>query len=268
MKFPTLEFSNSDFTPPGIHLITVKSPAIDGRADISVFIPQIASTSPLPLVTLLHGVYGSHWAWLFKAGAHQVLLRLIEEEGLPPMALAMPSDGLLGDGSGYLRHTHADYRTWVVKEVPAAVSQLEPRIIGSPRFLCGLSMGGYGALRLGALFADHFSALSAHSSVTNASDLNSFLLKDSKPFSLDDHDPLDVAACLKANAAHLPPLRFDCGVEDPLIDSNRRLHNDLETAGIPHIYQEFPGGHTWDYWSEHLADSLRFFATTLAKPVL
>jgi putative tributyrin esterase len=266
VNFPTIEFSDSNFTPPGFHLITVKSPAIRGRADISVFIPQVEPTTPLPLVTLLHGVYGSHWAWLFKAGAHEVMLRLIKEENLPPMALAMPSDGLLGDGSGYLHHVDADYRAWIVEEVPAAVSQLDSRIENAPRFLCGLSMGGYGTLRLGALYPNHFSALSAHSSVTDASDLNSFLLPDSKPLNLDESDPLDVLTCLKANAATLPPFRFDCGVDDPLISSNRRLHNELNTAGIPHSYQEFSGGHSWDYWSKHLADSLRFFAATLSTP--
>jgi len=33
--------------------------------------------------------------------------------------------------------------------------------------------------------------------------------------------------------------------------------------GIPHEYEEFPGGHTWDYWERHLQDTLRFFARSL-----
>ena len=152
MNFPTIECSNPAYSPPGIHFITVKSPALNHRADISVFVPPNLSDAPLPLVTLLHGVYGSHWAWLFKAGAHEVLMRLIKDEGLPPMALAMPSDGLWGDGSGYLRHFDADYPTWIIDEVPAAVAKLDPRTEHAPRFLCGLSMGGYGTLRLGALY--------------------------------------------------------------------------------------------------------------------
>jgi enterochelin esterase-like enzyme len=263
VNFPTIECSNPAYSPPGIHFITVKSPALNHRADISVFVPPNLSDAPLPLVTLLHGVYGSHWAWLFKAGAHEVLLRLIKEESLPPMALAMPSDGLWGDGSGYLRHFDADYPTWIIDEVPAAVAKLDPRTEHAPKFLCGLSMGGYGTLRLGALYPDRFCALSAHSSVTNATDLHSFFTQNSNPFNLHEDHPLEALACLKTNASRLPPFRFDCGIDDPLIASNRQLHLELDAAGIPHTYQEFAGDHSWDYWREHLADSLHFFAKSL-----
>lgn len=263
VNFPSIELSNPEYTPDGFHFITVKSPALNRRADISVFIPGSESTEPLPLVTLLHGVYGSHWAWLFNAGAHQVLTHLIENEGLPRMALAMPSDGLWGDGSGYLRHEDSDYRTWIVNEVPAAVAHLAPNIKRMPHFLCGLSMGGYGTLRIGALHPASFAALSAHSSVTNLGDLQSFVLSGTHPFHLSENEPLDALNCLLANASSLPPFRFDCGADDPLLESNRSLHSNLDAAGIPHVYEEFAGGHTWKYWREHLSDSLRFFAQTL-----
>jgi len=65
---------------------------------------------------------------------------------------------------------------------------------------------------------------------------------------------------IKYNASRLPPLRFDCGVDDPLIEVNRSLHRELEAAGIPHEYKEFPGGHSWDYWILHLRDTLRFIS--------
>ncbi len=265
MTFSTLELSDPGLTPPGFHFITVKSPALRRRADISVFIPPGAADAakPLPLVTLLHGVYGSHWAWLFKGGAHEALTRLMADEGLPPMALAMPSDGLWGDGSGYFRHREADYRAWIVDEVPAAVAQVKPEAAGAPRFLCGLSMGGYGALRLGALHADRYAALSAHSSVTDAADLQNFILESSGPYDLAEDAPLHLLDCLTANASRLPPFRFDCGTEDMLLPANRQLHEALERAGVPHGYEEFPGDHAWDYWHEHLADSLRFFAGVL-----
>jgi enterochelin esterase-like enzyme len=33
---------------------------------------------------------------------------------------------------------------------------------------------------------------------------------------------------------------------------------------IPHAYQEFPGGHDWPYWSEHIRETLAFCKTVLA----
>jgi enterochelin esterase-like enzyme len=262
--FRTIEISNPADTPAGVHFITVKSPALKRRADISVYVPPGATAQQLPLVLLLHGVYGSHWAWLFKGGAHRVLERLMRDEALPPMALAMPSDGLWGDGSGYLRHSSADYARWIVEEVPAAAALVEPRCAAAPRFICGLSMGGYGALRLGALHPEQFAAISAHSSITDVAQMQGFVEETTEQFDLADDRPLQVIACMKMNAHRLPPVRFDCGTQDELIEYNRTLHRELTEAGVPHGYQEFPGAHTWDYWHEHLADSLRFFAGQLS----
>ena len=59
-------------------------------------------------------------------------------------------------------------------------------------------------------------------------------------------------------SARLPPLRFDCGANDPLLAGNRALHAALDARGIGHQYEEFAGGHDWLYWRLHLADSLRF----------
>jgi S-formylglutathione hydrolase FrmB len=70
---------------------------------------------------------------------------------------------------------------------------------------------------------------------------------------------------LKHNRDRLPPLRFDCGTEDQLIEHNRELSRGLEEAGIAHTYEEFPGAHSWPYWETHLAYMLRFFAAQLRK---
>lgn len=263
MPFRTIEISESSFAPPGVSFVTVKSTALKRRADLSLYVPPETSAKSLPLVILLHGVYGSHWAWLFKGGAHQVLDRLIKEENLPPMMLAMPSDGLWGDGSGYARHADADYHRWIVEEVPAAAALVDPRVNRAPQFIAGLSMGGYGAMRLGALHPEKFGAISAHSSCTDIAHMQGFVEETTAQFDLKEEPPLSVIECMKLNASRLPPLRFDCGSEDILIEHNRLLHQQLDQEGIPHEYEEFSGGHTWEYWHEHLAESLRFFSKVL-----
>lgn len=266
MPFHTVELSDPAYTPPGMHFVTVKSAALKRRADLTCYVPPSAnSATSLPLVILLHGIYGSHWAWLFKGGAHRVLDRLIAEENLPPMMLAVPSDGLWGDGSGYVKHDSADYAAWIVEEVPEAAALVDARCVGLPRFLTGLSMGGYGALRLGALHATKFAALSAHSSATHLEQLFDIVQEPTSAYVISDSAPLSVLACLNAYAAHLPHFRFDCGTEDFLIEPNRRLHAELTAANIVHEYAEFPGAHTWDYWHEHIADSFRFFARHLSS---
>jgi enterochelin esterase-like enzyme len=34
----------------------------------------------------------------------------------------------------------------------------------------------------------------------------------------------------------------------------------MQESGIPHIYEEYAGGHEWDYWAKHIGRSLKFFA--------
>jgi hypothetical protein len=64
----------------------------------------------------------------------------------------MPSDGLWGDGSGYVPHASQDFERWIVDEVPVATRIAVPACDdASPIFIAGLSMGGFAALRLNAL---------------------------------------------------------------------------------------------------------------------
>ena len=93
--FFSLSASNPKFETNGIRHATVKSRALGQRADITFWIPDSSSElGDLPIVLLLHGVYGSHWDWVYQGGVHQTAERLINTGQISPMILAMPSDGL------------------------------------------------------------------------------------------------------------------------------------------------------------------------------
>ncbi len=47
--------------------------------------------------------------------------------------------------------------------------------------------------------------------------------------------------------------------------ANRELHGELDKLGIPHVYEEFPGGHEWPYWEKHLETTLKFFGAVVAR---
>jgi putative tributyrin esterase len=260
-----LRISVADNAPEGLRFITVTSEALRGRADITVWLPEgFESLEELPLTLLLHGVYGSHWAWALNGRAHQTAGRLIAEGHIRPVGLIMPSDGLWGDGSGYVSHPDRDFERWIVEEVPWAARQLLPKGLRNrtPLSIAGLSMGGFGALRIGAKYGrDLFTGISGHSSITDFAQMKLFtkepLDRYGAPF--EDRSVFDA---MPRNRENLPPLRFDCGTEDPLLFDNRELHDRLEWASIPHVYEEFPGGHEWPYWERHVADTLLFFHRT------
>lgn len=261
--FRTIEISDPEFETDNLRQITVKSAALGRRADITVHATPRAHAAPhAPLVILLHGMHGSHWAWTQKGGAHRLNETLQRESQFPHFVLAMPSDGLWGDGSGYVAHHAQDFERWIVEEVPAAVAHAVPSVTSRSKiFIAGLSMGGFGALRLASEHPERFAGASAHSAITELAQLRS---RGNEDISLDAAP--SVLASMLRNRERLNPFRFDCGFADPLVNANRSLSLALMSRGIAHRYEEFPGDHSWTYWSQHLERSLRFFAEILALP--
>ena len=255
MSYPENEFKN-------LRWITVKSKALQRRADITICVPQNFNTDlSLDVVILLHGVYGSHWAWTMNGAVHKTADRLVQQEKIKPMVLVMPSDGLYGDGSGYLRHQTEDYEKWIVEDVVAVVKeQITCVNENSNFFITGLSMGGYGAMRLGAKYPAVFRSFTGLSSITEFSQMAMFLEKSEyAKLSAAVVQQESVLDCLLANKDKLPHFQFDCGTEDILIEFNRKLHQSLMEHQIKHRYLEHSGGHSWDYWRIHIEDSLLFF---------
>jgi enterochelin esterase-like enzyme len=255
-------FSKEKATFNGLDFLTIKSPALGHRADVCAYKPE-GDFCDLPIVILLHGVYGSHWAWALNARVHETLADMISNKEIPAMLLVMPSDGLYGDGSAYLKHKNADYEKWIVEDVIALIKEsYQETSSKSLIFIAGLSMGGYGALRLGAKYPNIFKAFSGLSSVTNYESLAQFLERKEE---LDEHviKPEDVFEILLNNKESLGPFRFDCGENDPLFNENLILHQKLQENQIPHLFEVNPGEHSWEYWKTHIRETLLFFGGML-----
>lgn len=268
--FRRVECSDPAIDPAGLRFVTVKSLALGRRADVTLYLPSGAEGAvDLPIMMLLHGVYGSHWAWALKGAAHLIVARLVAEGALPPVALLMPSDGLWGDGSGYVAHADHDPERWIIEEMPALARELvDGCSVDSPLLLAGLSMGGYGALRLAGKHPRQVAAAAGLSSITQAAQLDALIEEDRHGWSRVAAD-CDVFDALKSADAPLPPLLLACGADDPYLDANRRLHRSLQDAGIAHAYREDAGGHEWPYWSAMLPEVLRFFGKVLhGKPAM
>jgi S-formylglutathione hydrolase FrmB len=262
--FRTLERSDPAVVAAGLEFVTVKSRALGRRADVSLFVPPAAQgATDLPIVVLLHGVFGSHWAWALKGRAHLTAARVIDEGALPPLALLMPSDGLWGDGSGYVRQDGSDGERWILDEMPALAREVVEGCTHRSRLLvAGLSMGGFGALRLAGKYPTRIAAAAALSAITDASQFDRLIEEDRAGWSAAPADR-SVLAALTGASAPLPPIHIDCGRDDPYIEAHRELHRALLEAGIAHRYAEAEGGHDWTYWSAALEGVLRFFGDAL-----
>jgi len=262
-RFRTIRISDPRFESNNLRYMTIKSSNLRGRGNISLYIPD-TERKDLPIVTLLHGVYGSSYSWTGGAGAHLTAQRLIKTSSIAPMILAMPSDGLWGDGSAYLPHNNYNFEKWIQEDVIDAVKMTIPQASNSStNFIGGLSMGGFGALKIGAKYSDTYRAFSGLSSITSLDQLSQFVEEDITNYSQLESKDESVYATIAANRDNLSPFRFDCGRDDVLIDYNRKLHQQLSAADIDHLFEEHAGAHEWPYWEEHLQDSLLFFNSQL-----
>ena len=127
-------------------------------------------------------------------------------------------------------------------------------------FIGGLSMGGFGAFKIGIKHHKKFSAIAAHSSLTHLQQMENFVEEGLDNYLQEDKTEEDVLLTILKYKNDLPPISFDCGISDALIEPNRILHQQLTDQNIPHDYEEYHGGHEWSYWQEHVTDSLLYFA--------
>ncbi|KAA2219682.1 MULTISPECIES: alpha/beta hydrolase [Maribacter] len=265
-SFRTIELSDAPYEFDGLRFLTVKTPNLKGRGDICLYVPKTEQPlTDLPIYILLHGVYGSAWVWALKGGAHKTASELMQRKQIKPAIVAMPSDGLWGDGSAYFPHHQKDFARWIVEDVPLAIKENIPEASSKSK-LCigGLSMGGYGALWLGSQYPEKFCAISAHSAITRLEEMALFVEEPLTDYTQAAKTP-DVIDLIKAHQTKMSLLRFDCGVGDELIAGNRLLTQQLQDLNFPHIYEEFPGGHQWEYWQTHVRKTYQFFNISIAQ---
>lgn len=216
---------------------------------------------PWSVLYLLHGLSDDQSIWQRRTSIERYAAGL-------PLAIVMP------DGHrGWYTNSHdgqSRYEDDLIVDVVGLVDRLFPvRAERAGRALGGLSMGGYGAVKLALKYADRFAAATSHSGALNCvrepEVARPFSPEFDRVFGPNPAGGSDDAFTLAeiADRKRLPALRLDCGLSDFLLEQNRAFHRHLDACRIAHEYQEFPGDHDWTYWDLHIREALAFHARTL-----
>jgi hypothetical protein len=232
------------------------SPTLVKNVGMNLIVPE-SIDGPYHVLFLLHGLSDDHSKWMRMTSVERYA------DGYP-MIVVMPDGGrgFYQDGAA-----SAKYGTALGKELPQLIKRWFPV---HPRFaISGLSMGGYGSLRLGFEYSETFRSVWAFSGSSEFGMEGDYDRMESFP--REFHNIVEVPAAgsradlfkIAENATNPPAIGFDCGTEDWLIDSNRKFHAHLEKLGIPHEYREHPGGHDWTYWDAHIREAFEFHAKNL-----
>jgi len=237
------------------------SEALGKQTAAQVLLPEGKFKGPFPVFYLLHGLSDDHTIWTRRTSLERYL------EGLP-LIVVMPDGG---------RGFYCDavegfaYQTAIARDLVNYIDTVfHTRAERTGRCIGGLSMGGYGALKLALQYPELFVSANSHSGApgyghgfrSNEPEAQRILGKKTMTGGPNDLYLLAEKA-KKGKKSQRPELWIDCGTEDFLIEDNRAFHAHLTKIGLPHHYQEFPGAHEWAYWDLHIREALAFHAKHL-----
>lgn len=251
---------------------TLKSDALGRETKYRVLLPAgyDGSLRRYPVLYLLHGLGGDYRDWTTRTNLAEYARPL-------PLIVVMPDGGNgwytnASDGSGR-------FEDYIFNELPADVVQ-KFRTVNSRygRAVAGLSMGGYGALKMGLKRPAAFSVVGAFSGAfevtregrlerligSGEGDRIARIFGAADSAARKENDVFALAAAMKPAGA--PYVYIDCGIGDTeLIAANREVVAALHKAGVAYEYHEVAGAHTWDYWDRRIREFLPILMKRLAN---
>jgi S-formylglutathione hydrolase FrmB len=253
-----------------------RSPALGGDVLYSLYLPAGYATSDrrYPVLYLLHGHDGNHLEWLKTGHLRETLDRLIAGHKIEPMIVVMP-DGAAG--SWYVDSKAiggpGDYATAIgVDLVNDIDKKFRTRNDPRNRAIGGLSMGGFGALRLAFQQPFRFGAVAAFSPAlwvqltpdTQLGDRAERIFDGSfgQPFDPKRflaESPFSMIDALTA-AKDPPPVFLTVGDQDryKLYLDTFEMFRRLREKGLSVEMRMTGGDHDWDTWAAALPEALVF----------
>jgi putative tributyrin esterase len=244
--------------------VEIFSESLSRRVSFGAIIPEKGEGSPnaagrYPVLWLLHGATDDYTAWQRYTSLERYLKRV-------GIACILPS----ADISFYANINAGRYLDYVALELPDICRRMFP-ISAAPQdnFLAGMSMGGFGTMKIGFTHPEKYAALGIFSS-GNFIDLNvspapggpraplNFVRQ--LVFGVDqfeqahdtDLDMLWLARQAAASGKPLPRIFGVCGTEDSCHDEEVRDLAYFRSLGFDCLFMDGPGRHDFDFWDPWL----------------
>ena len=228
--------------------------------NVNVIIPENSSwqeeeqDEKYKVLYLLHGRGDNHDSWVqnsqiaFFAQEHQI-------------AVVMPT----AEDSFYVDSvTGKRYFSYLTDELPKYLKKYFPLSDkAEDTFIAGLSMGGYGTLKIGLTYPERFAAIGILSAAVRPDHMPDFhdndkdreILKDNLGRTIGEGELRDednpyclLKKCFQENKK-LPAIFQYIGTEDFLYGMNQDLRKFLQENHVEASYEEWEGIHDWRFWN-------------------
>ena len=220
---------------------------------------QAKKGEELPKVLyLLHGYSDDHSIWMRRTSVERY-------SAAHNLAVIMPAV----NHSFYCNEVHGErYWDYVSEELPKTMHRFL-RISNKPEdtFVAGLSMGGYGAMRLALTYPERFAAAASFSGAVDITGMVQRHGKDGTARRMfgDVTDlkgtEVDTFHLMKKNAksAHKPRLYVSCGTKDFLFSAHEKFVPALIENGWDVTRHDEPDAvHEWAFWDQEIRKFIEF----------
>ena len=209
---------------------------------------------------LLHGLSDDHTIWQRRTSIE----RYASDKNI---AVIMPETqrGWYTD----MRYGFAWF-TFFTQELPAVCRSFFPNISDrrEDTVVCGLSMGGYGALKMAMTCPKQYGWAASLSGAVDVAELCEKAELGTREYFEDVFGPVAEVRGSVNDLFHLagrldpggvlPNIYLCCGLQDSLYWQNVRLRNLLKSRDIPVTYEEEDGTHEWGYWDKKIQSVLNW----------
>jgi enterochelin esterase-like enzyme len=236
------------------------SPAIERTMPYVIFLPPgyDSTGQHYPVLYMLHGLGGSCREWQ-GYGFLETAQRMMEAGEIQPFIIVLAE----GERAYWVNHANGgpSWGTYIARDLLAAVDQGFRTVPDrSARAIGGDSMGGHGALQLAINNPSVFGVVGAHSFALRRYETAFGFFGDRASF--NQRDPVYLYHA-SPEVARTLTLWLDIGDQDTWQPAAAAFHAQLTRDAIPHLWHQYPGGHTGDYWTAHTPDYLRFYSGAL-----
>ena len=244
-----MAFFRGDFTSQVMQMVTT----------IHVVMPEYIDKKDTRVLYLLHGLSDNCSNWFRLTSLERYANEYKIAVVVPEVQRSMYTNMKYG-----LR-----YFDYVSEELPRFISQM----FGVPndrehRFVAGLSMGGYGALKCALTYPERYAGCAAFSSACDIQELVHGPLGEARKdenraiygekLEIPEEDDLFFLAEQCSKQKEQPCFLMTCGDQDILLPQNHKLRDRMQELGFDLRYEEWEGDHTWMFWDTSLQLALSY----------
>ncbi|MFA5470875.1 MAG: alpha/beta hydrolase family protein [Acholeplasmataceae bacterium] len=238
----------------------VRSNELDMNISVNVIYPEhVKNHEEVKVLYLFHGYTGHYMDWMRQTAIERYANKY-------QICVVMPSV----HNSYYTNNTcGVNYFNFVAIELPEIIENMfHVSQKSEDRYACGLSMGGYGALKVGFTYPHKFHKIASLSGAIdvdrlikineNNDKLALFKLAFGKSPIKGTKNDIYHLVDQAVKTDRYPDIYLACGKDDFLYEDHLRFKAYLDEKNVPYVHKETSGGHEWRLWDLFVQDVLEW----------